>query len=120
MEPHRLKPVLLENQLQSQLDLAWKRGCRRNEAGGRADRWRRARRNRKDSCAGRRVIRAIQNVEKLSAKLQISFFRDAGVLEERKIDIRQSRPGQRSSPQISVSPGRRHYEGGRVEPLIRI
>ena len=109
------QPVLLKHQLQSQLNLA-RECCGRGDQPGR---W-------TDGSAGENgrigwsVIRSIQDVEELSAKLQISFFGDAGVFEQGKIDVRESRPAQRPSSQISIRSGDRQNESSRIKPLIRI
>ncbi len=104
----------LKNQFQAELNLPGERSRRGDKPGGRAD------------CAARKrwwirraVVGAIEDVEKLRAKLQVRFFRDTRVLKDGKINVGESRSAQRASAEISVRSGGRQGERRRIEPLIR-
>src|SRR2546426_9061571 len=89
-------------------------------AGGfvRARRWADSSARKNDLVRGRE-IGVIENIEGLRTELQIQFLVDGELLEQRCVEVDQPRTSQRSARHVPESPGSRHQEGPRIEPLIR-
>src|SRR3989449_4457278 len=63
-------------------------------------------------------IGVIEHVERLGAELHIQSLTDSYLLQERRIDIEQARPTQRSASHVPESPLGRQHESSRVEEPI--
>src|SRR5436309_1871829 len=99
-----------EQQLERELDLA--RRCRRSVNG--------PARGTVLGALENHLIRVcevgvIENIERLGAELHIESLSDFDPLQERRVDIEQARPTQRSASHVPESPLGRQYEGSRVE-----
>src|SRR5437867_11260472 len=105
---------LLKYDLQRELNLARGRGRLFNHA----RRWADSSARKNDLVRGRE-IGVIENIEGLRTELQIQFLVDGELLEQRCVEVDQPRAPQRSARHVPESPGSRHQEGHRVEPLIR-
>src|SRR5439155_11226357 len=65
-----------------------------------------------------RQVGVIQNIERLSPKLQIQALTDSHPFQERSVDHEQTRPAQRSARHVPKGSLERQHEGPAIEPLI--
>src|SRR5439155_5753744 len=66
-----------------------------------------------------REIGVIENIERLGAELHIQSLTDSYPLQERRVDIEQTRPTQRSASHVPESPLSRQLESKGIEPAVR-
>src|SRR5439155_13027203 len=65
-----------------------------------------------------REIGVIHNIEHLGPELQIQSLTDSHPLQQRRVDVEQTRTTQRTASHVSEGPLERQHEGVAVEPLI--
>ncbi|PYS37064.1 MAG: hypothetical protein DMG14_22575 [Acidobacteria bacterium] len=61
----------------------------------------------------------IENIERLGSELHIQSFTDSYLLQERRVDIEQAGPTERSASHVPEGPLSRQHKGSRVEPPDR-
>ena len=61
----------------------------------------------------------IEKVEGLRPELQSQCLGDGELLEQRRVEVDQARPPQRSARHVAESTRGGHQEGPRIEPLVR-
>src|SRR2546428_6524686 len=65
-----------------------------------------------------REIRVIENIERFRAELQRLALPDGDPLEERRVDVEQTRAAERAAPCVPEGSGSRHREGTGIKPVV--